>query len=115
MDFGYWNALISTRRWHGRRRPPSPAMWPVRCASFFSTRLRTKERNSLIRRDFGICTILATKAALKASRMPHFSRSLREVGLFADTLPNPQPALRRIFSSHQIQSLIRTNPASPYA
>lgn len=53
-DFGYWNALISTRRWHGRRRVPSPAMWPARCASFFSTRLRREQRNSLSRRDFGI-------------------------------------------------------------
>jgi hypothetical protein len=27
---------------HGRRRLPSPAMCPARCASFFSTRLRNK-------------------------------------------------------------------------
>ena len=39
---GFWilEAPIWTRRWHGRRRVPSPAMWPARCASFFSTRLR---------------------------------------------------------------------------
>ncbi len=41
-DFGYWNALISTRRWHGRRGLPSLAMCPARCASFFSSRLRNK-------------------------------------------------------------------------
>ena len=46
-DSGYWNALISTRRWHGRRRLPSPAMWPARCASFLSTRPRREQRNSL--------------------------------------------------------------------
>src|SRR5258708_2756782 len=50
-DFGYWNALIWTRRWHGRKRLPSSAMWPARCASFFSTRLRREQRNSLTRRD----------------------------------------------------------------
>src|SRR5712691_10103756 len=34
---------------------------------------------------------------------------------FRQDPPDPQPALRRISSSHQVQSLIRTNPASPYA
>jgi hypothetical protein len=50
--------------------------------------------------------------APQARWVPHFSRSLREVGLFAVT-PQPHPALLRIFSSHQVQSLIRTSPASP--
>ena len=49
-DFGYWNAPISTRRWHGRRRLQSPAMWPARCATFIlpgsGTRTRRKEVNS---------------------------------------------------------------------
>ncbi len=36
----------------GRRRLPLPAMSPARCASFFSTRLRRMERNSLARPDF---------------------------------------------------------------
>ncbi len=41
---GFWilEAANWTRRWHGRRRVPSPAMCPARCASFFSSRLRNK-------------------------------------------------------------------------
>ena len=62
-DSGYWNAPIWTRRWHGRRRVPSPAMWPARCASFFSSRLRNKQRNSLTRRDFGRSLTHATRSA----------------------------------------------------
>ena len=54
---GYWNALIWTRRWRGRARVPSSAMRRARCASFFSSRLRRKQRNSTHPvRDFGICT-----------------------------------------------------------
>jgi hypothetical protein len=41
-DSGYWKPPIWMRHWHGRRRRPSPAMCPARCASFFSTRLRNK-------------------------------------------------------------------------
>jgi hypothetical protein len=33
-------------------------MCPARCASFFSTRLRRTQRNSLTRRDFGISIVL---------------------------------------------------------
>jgi hypothetical protein len=40
-----------------------------------------------------------------SGRVPHCSRSLREVG-FSPTPTNPQPALRRIFSSQKVQSLI---------
>ena len=36
-----------------RARAPSHAMRRARCASFFSSRLRRKQRNSLARRDFG--------------------------------------------------------------
>ena len=41
--FGYWKPPIWMRHLHGRRRLPSPAMSPARCASFFSSRLRDKE------------------------------------------------------------------------
>ncbi len=44
---GYWKLPIWTRRWRGRARVPSHAMRQARCASFFSTRLRRKQRNSL--------------------------------------------------------------------
>ena len=45
---GFWilEAPIWTRRWRGRARAPSPAMRRARCASFFSSRLRNKQRNS---------------------------------------------------------------------
>jgi hypothetical protein len=41
---GFWilEAANLMRHLHGRRRLPSPAMCPARCASFFSTRLRNK-------------------------------------------------------------------------
>ena len=59
---GYWNAMISTKHWSGRRRVPSPAMWPARCASFFSTRLQNKNPAKASKQpghcDFGICTVL---------------------------------------------------------
>src|SRR5215472_7320866 len=40
---GFWMPPIWMRHLHGRRRLPSPAMCPARCASFFSTRLRNKD------------------------------------------------------------------------
>src|SRR5437762_1498775 len=44
---GYWKLPIWTRRWRGRARVPSHAMRRARCASFFSTRTRREQRNSL--------------------------------------------------------------------
>ena len=46
-DFGYWRPPIWTRHSRGHARAQSPAMWRARCASFFSSRLRRKQRNSL--------------------------------------------------------------------
>ncbi len=43
--FGYWKPPIWTRRWHGRRRVPSPAMRWARCANFFSSRPHRKQRS----------------------------------------------------------------------
>jgi hypothetical protein len=40
------------------RKRASPAVRRARCARFFSTRTRREQRNSLTRRDFGICTVL---------------------------------------------------------
>ena len=56
---GFWILEAPTwmRHSHGRRRLPSHAMWRARCASFFSSRTRKEQRNSLTRRDFAICTI----------------------------------------------------------
>src|SRR5262245_28161504 len=45
--FGYWKPPIWMRHLHGRRRLPSPAMCPAKCASFISTRTRREHRNSL--------------------------------------------------------------------
>ncbi len=39
---GYWKPPIWTRRWPGRARVPSPAIQWAKCASFFSTRLRSQ-------------------------------------------------------------------------
>ena len=44
--FGYWKPPIWTRHSRGRGRPPSPAMRRARCASFFSSRLRTRARRN---------------------------------------------------------------------
>src|SRR5687767_523923 len=44
---GYWKLPIWTRHSRGRARVPSHAMRRARCASFFSTRLRREQRNSL--------------------------------------------------------------------
>ena len=44
---GYWKLPIWTRRSRGRARAPSPAMRWARCASFFSSRTRREQRNSL--------------------------------------------------------------------
>src|SRR5580700_11759625 len=41
---GYWKPPIWTRHSRGLARAPSPAMRWARCASFFSTRLRNKNR-----------------------------------------------------------------------
>jgi hypothetical protein len=46
-DSGYWKLPIWTRHSRGRRRAPSPAMWPARCASFFSTQRRRMQWNRL--------------------------------------------------------------------
>jgi hypothetical protein len=45
-------------------------------------------------------------------RVPHFSRSLREVGLFADTLPTLNQRSVEFSPPTQAQWLIRINPAS---
>jgi hypothetical protein len=55
--FGYWKLPIWTRHLRGRARAPSHAMRRARCASFFSTRLRREQLNSLARRDFGIWAV----------------------------------------------------------
>src|SRR5262249_17536073 len=54
---GYWKPPIWMRHSHGRRRLPSPAMCPARCASFFSTRLRNKDPAEASKRP-GHCGIM---------------------------------------------------------
>jgi len=41
----------SMRHLHGRRRLPSPARCAAKCSSFFSTRTRREQRNSLARKE----------------------------------------------------------------
>src|SRR5258706_16306475 len=63
-DSGYWKPPIWMRHLHGRRRLPSPAMCPARCASFFSTRLRNKNPVEASKQP-GHCG-LGTRAAVPA-------------------------------------------------
>ena len=58
---GYWKLPIWTRRWRGRARVPSHAMRRARGASFYSSRLRRKQRRDsgntagLDRTPKGVC------------------------------------------------------------
>jgi hypothetical protein len=51
---GFWILKPPIWTWHsrGRARGPSHAMRWARCASFFSSRTRMQQRNSLARRRF---------------------------------------------------------------
>jgi len=53
---GYWKPPIWTRHSRGRARAPSPAMRWARCASFFSTRLRNKNRAEASKRTAAAAT-----------------------------------------------------------
>ena len=60
---GFWilEAANMDEALAGRRRVPSPAIFPARCANFYSSRLRREQRNNL-----GRCAISALSQVSKS-------------------------------------------------
>src|SRR5882724_5171983 len=73
---GFWilEAADMTRRWRGRARVPSHAMRWARCASFFSTRTRREQRNSLPQRAGAGLACPVPAARLPEERLHPLSR-----------------------------------------
>ena len=85
-----------------------------------ATRPALQQRRTIRTLGYRRLLSMLARSLLLEAKSPTSRKEREKWGTHAPTSDfgaflNPQPALCRIFSFHQVQSLIRTNPASPYA